>query len=587
MHGKLALLWCGVLLVLGTTTLVAQEFPAQGDPLTDAFSGLGDPMADPLLGGVGPRVTFAGSFQVTEGTRDGMLSVRAETQPGWHVYSISQAPGGPRRTEITVANSPEFQVVGDFEADRDPHFTSDEVFPDVTIEEHEGEVTWSAPIQLAEGVVPEQLTINLTISGQVCTTGGACDPINQEPVAASFSGYQQATSAAGKYVDPSGHVTIQGHVEPKVAAPGDTVKLILTAELEGEWHIYRYAATAPDTGSRPTLIVLRKVAGWEYGAPEPSVPAIQEQTGLSDEPVIYYHQGSVTWTIPIQVPRDAEAGDYALAGGIGYQTCTASLCDQPTGVNFKATIQVGPSSSSGQAALELAPAKYAAIAKDAQEMAKQQAKRKPRSGSDLDSMPLAGVLAIAFLAGLILNVMPCVLPVIGLKIMSFVHQAGGSRGEILALNLWFSLGLMSVFWILAAAAAFAGHTWGEHFADMRFLIAHDWIVFAFGLSFLGVWEIPIPGFVGSSEVTKAAQREGAVGAFSKGVLSTILATPCAGPLIGPAVGWAVKQPPALTFAAFTFIGLGMAAPYLLIGAMPGLVESVAEAGERGWISSSR
>jgi len=80
---------------------------------------------------------------------------------------------------------------------------------------------------------------------------------------------------------------------------------------------------------------------------------------------------------------------------------------------------------------------------------------------------LATILALAFLAGLILNVMPCVLPVIGLKIMSFVQQAGGSRREILSLNLWFSLGLLTVFWVLAAAAILANRSWAEHLAARR------------------------------------------------------------------------------------------------------------------------
>jgi len=105
------------------------------------------------------------------------------------------------------------------------------------------------------------------------------------------------------------------------------------------------------------------------------------------------------------------------------------------------------------------------------------------------------------------------------------------------------------------------------------------VVFAFGLSFLGVWEIPIPGFVGSGTVQGVAEREGAVGAYSKGVLSTILATPCAGPLMVPAVSWAITQPPGLTFLAFTCIGLGMATPYLLIGAFPGLVSFLPRPGQ--------
>jgi thiol:disulfide interchange protein len=137
---------------------------------------------------------------------------------------------------------------------------------------------------------------------------------------------------------------------------------------------------------------------------------------------------------------------------------------------------------------------------------------------------------------------------------------------------------MSVFWILAGAAAFANRSWGEHFGDIRFLVAMIGIVFAFGLSFLGVWEIPIPGFVGSSKIQGAAEKEGAIGAFSKGVLSTILATPCAGPLLVPAVSWAAAQPTWLTFLSFTSIGLGMATPYLLIGAFPRLISGLPKPG---------
>jgi thiol:disulfide interchange protein len=91
------------------------------------------------------------------------------------------------------------------------------------------------------------------------------------------------------------------------------------------------------------------------------------------------------------------------------------------------------------------------------------------------------------------------------------------------------------------------------------------------LSFLGVWEIPIPGFVGSGKTGELATREGAAGAFSKGVLATVLATPCSGPALGPVFGFTLNQPPAITYLLFACIALGMSAPYLLIGAFPKLI----------------
>jgi thiol:disulfide interchange protein DsbD len=181
------------------------------------------------------------------------------------------------------------------------------------------------------------------------------------------------------------------------------------------------------------------------------------------------------------------------------------------------------------------------------------------------------VLLTAFAAGFILNFMPCVLPVIGLKIMAFVQQSGDSRARIFMLNVWYSLGMLSVFLVLASLAVFVGLSWGQQFSSVGFNITLSAVVFVFALSFLGVWEIPIPGFVGSGGVQSMAEKEGPSGAFLKGVLTTILATPCSGPMLTPALTWAVSQPPAITYVAFSCVGFGMAAPYLLIGAFPRLI----------------
>ncbi len=570
--------WVGLAVVALCASAVAAQSPptaSEAPPsLDESFQTLPSfaaPAGNDLFGA---KVEFSGSYQIEEGTRRGTLSIRAVVQPGWHVYSTTQPAGGPRPMEIAVVTSPDFQVVGDFVPDRDPQIHSEPVFPGVRIEQFSDEVTWTAPISLADSAQADALQIHVVMNGQACATSGACELIADEQVTASFVGYTAPPKSAGVFQDPEGHVTITGHLEPKVAAPGDTVRLVLTAQLHGEWHIYHYAATDPKKISKPTLIVLRKTAGWSYGDVAASAQPKQEESGLEEEPILYFHEKRVSWTIPLSVPQDAEAGVYEIAGGIGFQACTPTSCDLPLAADFQGKVAIGKVAEKGQVTLAFTPNKYDKIAKEAAAQADARKSRKseiPASGGTWSEKSVLTVLGLAFLAGLILNVMPCVLPVIGLKVMSFVQQSGGSRREILALNLWFSLGLMTVFWILAAAAAMANHNWGEHFGDMRFLIAMIGVVFAFGLSFLGVWEIPIPGFVGSNTIQGVAQKEGAVGAFSKGVLSTVLATPCAGPLLVPAVSWAARQPSSLTFLTFTSIGLGMAAPYLLIGIAPRLI----------------
>ncbi len=123
--------------------------------------------------------------------------------------------------------------------------------------------------------------------------------------------------------------------------------------------------------------------------------------------------------------------------------------------------------------------------------------------------------------------------------------------------------------VLATFAVFAGLGWGEQYSSTTFSVTLAAIVFAFGLSFLGIWEISVPGFVATAGGT--ASGEGYAGAFSKGVLSTLLATPCSGPFLGSALAWAVVQPAYLTYAGFAFVALGMASPYLLVGLCPRLV----------------
>lgn len=176
-------------------------------------------------------------------------------------------------------------------------------------------------------------------------------------------------------------------------------------------------------------------------------------------------------------------------------------------------------------------------------------------------------LVMAFFAGLILNAMPCVLPVIGLKVLSFVKQAAEDRFKIFMLNLAFAAGLMFVFLLIATAAAFFGLGWGDWLTkSVAGSMIITSVVFAFGLSMLGVWEIPIPG------LSTSGKEEGLSGAFLLGILTTILATPCTGPLLVPATAVVAGQPVWVAYAIFTCLGFGMAVPYLLIGVFPALIK---------------
>ncbi len=192
---------------------------------------------------------------------------------------------------------------------------------------------------------------------------------------------------------------------------------------------------------------------------------------------------------------------------------------------------------------------------------------------------MAGAILLGFLGGLILNIMPCVLPVIGLKILSFVEQSGSNRRKAFVLNVWYSGGLLTVFFILASLAVGPQHLgWGQLFGETWFTIALTAVVFVMGLNFMGLWEVPLPTFLGGGKAGKLAAQEGAAGAFFKGALTTLLATPCSAPYLAPALVWATAQPAWLTYTVFLSMGLGMASPYLLVGAFPELLRFLPKPG---------
>ncbi len=195
------------------------------------------------------------------------------------------------------------------------------------------------------------------------------------------------------------------------------------------------------------------------------------------------------------------------------------------------------------------------------------------------TLSMSRAIFLGFLGGLLLNIMPCVLPVIGLKILSFVQQAGHNRAKAFMLNVWYSAGLLAVFLILASLAVGPQKLgWGQLFAETWFTITLTAVVFVMALSFMGVWEVPLPTFLGRGKAGELAAQEGAVGAFFKGGLTTLLATPCSAPYLAPALVWAAAQPPWLTYVVFLSTGLGMASPYLLVGAFPELLRFLPKPG---------
>src|SRR5246127_2713271 len=205
------------------------------------------------------------------------------------------------------------------------------------------------------------------------------------------------------------------------------------------------------------------------------------------------------------------------------------------------------------------------------------------SGVGADLLGVLQAVAFALVGGLILNVMPCVLPVISLKIFGFVSEAGERPDKAFKLALAFSAGILGCFAILAAIVTFfraigAQVGWGFQFQDYRFVLAIACLVFAFALNLFGVFELTVSARA-TGGLAKLAAGGGYGGAFFQGAFATILATPCTAPFLGTASAFAFTQPAWATFLIFFSIGIGMALPYLLLAVQPKWLRYLPKPGE--------
>ena len=204
------------------------------------------------------------------------------------------------------------------------------------------------------------------------------------------------------------------------------------------------------------------------------------------------------------------------------------------------------------------------------------------NGGSTTSTTAIGAIGLAFLGGILLNLMPCVFPVLFLKGLALVQAAGAgggrNRAHLLRHGLTYALGILLSFWmivaVLLALRATGSHAgWGFQLQSPVFIALLASLIFLLALSLAGQFEIGLSlTSAGSSLVDRAgAGKQSYSGSFFTGVLATVVATPCTAPLMGAAIGFALTQSAAVVFAVFTALALGLAAPYLLLSWQPAWV----------------
>ncbi len=191
-------------------------------------------------------------------------------------------------------------------------------------------------------------------------------------------------------------------------------------------------------------------------------------------------------------------------------------------------------------------------------------------GAATSGVTTLAAIGLAFLGGIILNLMPCVFPVLFLKGLALLQSSGQERKHLRSHGLVYTLGILVSFWaivgvLLALRAGGSQAGWGFQLQSPVFLTLLAAGIFFFALSLAGLFDI---GLSLTSVGGDLAQKQGYTGSFFTGVLATVVATPCTAPLMGAAIGFALAQPATITFAVFTALGLGLAAPYLLLSFQP-------------------
>ncbi len=341
----------------------------------------------------------------------------------------------------------------------------------------------------------------------------------------------------------------------------------------------------------PAEVTISPVQGIEFGkATFPKARLITASAQITSAGKLSVYEGRFVIVIPFTVSTAAKNGRNAIHAAFTFQACNAESCLPPQTLKLSASILVSggqlragvPHSPAKVATHGTAPAAISGNAGHKSTAAQQTLAAINSLHYDITTVhePLWRLIVFALMGGLILNIMPCVLPVIPLKVLAMVQQAHGSRKMAVFHALVFSAGIISLFFILAVimgiyrAATGQTLTYGMQYQYPAFLIAIALIVLALALSMLGVWTIQPPNALYAVETN----RGGLAGAFGMGMLATLLATPCSAPFLGVMLTWALVQPTAIIVLFFVLIGVGMAWPYVLLAAFPAWLSHVPRAG---------
>lgn len=371
-------------------------------------------------------------------------------------------------------------------------------------------------------------------------------------------------------------------------APGETVRLAVVVEIEHGWHMNAHEATLD--WLIPTELGLELPEGATAGEttyPPEKLMRFEFSDALADGKPIAVYEGRPTILTELTLPVSLAGESLNVPISLHYQACDDKSCVAPVTTHTSIDLPLG--GTGVDANQEIFDAALAAVAAGSQDAGPGEA---AAAAAGASASPQGGSLLLLLLSGviggLILNAMPCVLPVLSLKIFGIVQSADQGRRHLVAGSLATAAGVLVSFWALAAVAVgarAAGNAigWGVQFQQPGFVAFLIVVVILFSLNMWGLFEIPLPSFLG--RMGGAGGGEGLGGHFASGLFATLMATPCSAPFLGPAVGFALGQPAGTIFAMFTAVGIGLALPYFLLAVFPGAARVLPKPGN--WMVTLR
>ncbi len=385
--------------------------------------------------------------------------------------------------------------------------------------------------------------------------------------------YMMAWAVVVAALPAAGQLQVEHKASLEVAADrtayqaGETARVAARVKIEDHWHVNSNTPTYDYL--IPTVLKLDPAVGSaEPGFEYPGHKMMKFE--FTEEPIAVY-DGTFRIFVELELPADATAGAIETEAALRYQACDDKQCLPPVTARAPLKLTVGPG---GEAANG--------------EWFDRSAVAAPAAAAGGGTQGLPWILVLGMVGGLILNAMPCVLPVLSLKVFAFVKSAGQGRSHLVMGTLATTAGILASFWALAAAAVLAGRAgaavgWGIQFQQPAFVTFLTVVMVLFALNMWGLFEIPLPQSL--ARAGGSGPREGVAGHFVSGLFATLMATPCSAPFLGTAIGFALSQSAPTVFAVFTAVGLGFALPYLLLAVFPAAAKLLPKPG--AWMVTFR